>query len=63
MNNELKDLLEIKERLVKIEVLLSEKVNQLEQRITNMENNQKWFIRIILSAVLVSILSLLSLQY
>lgn len=63
MNNELKDLLEIKERLVKIEVLLSEKVSQLEKRVTNIENNQKWFIRIILSAVILSVLSLLSLKY
>ena len=63
MNNELKDLLEIKERLVKIEVLLSEKINNLENRIYSLESNQRWATKIIIASIIISLLSLLSLKY
>ena len=38
---EVDDVVEIKERLARIEVLLSEKVGNLEKRVAQLESNQK----------------------
>lgn len=50
------DVMEIKERLARIEVLLSEKVGQLENRVAKLEGNQRWLVILILGAVVLSVL-------
>lgn len=50
------DVMEIKERLARIEVLLSEKVGQLENRVAKLEGNQRWLVIIILGAVATAIM-------
>lgn len=50
------DVMEIKERLTRIEVLLSEKVGQLENRVAKLEGNQRWLVIIILGAVATAIM-------
>lgn len=51
------DVVEIKERLTKIEVLLSEKVTALEGRVAKLENNQAWTVRTIVGAVVLGVLA------
>ena len=53
------DVVEIKERLTKIEVLLSEQVGNLSCRVTKLENNQAWLVRTIVGAVLLGLLALI----
>lgn len=50
------DVMEIKERLTRIEVLLSEKVGQLENRVSKLEGNQRWIVILILGAVVLAVL-------
>ena len=50
------DVMEIKERLTRIEVLLSEKVGQLENRVAKLEGNQRWLVIIILGAVVTAVM-------
>lgn len=53
------DVVEIKERLTKIEVLLSEQVGNLNCRVTKLENNQAWLVRTLVGAVLLGLLALI----
>ena len=53
------DAVEIKERLTKIEVLLSEKVTALEERVTKLESNQAWLVRTLVGAVVLGLVALL----
>lgn len=55
------DVMEIKERLTRIEVLLSEKVGQLENRVAKLEGNQRWLVIIILGAVVTAVLKTIGL--
>lgn len=50
------DVMEIKERLTRIEVLLSEKVGQLENRVAKLEGNQRWLVILVLGAVVTAVL-------
>lgn len=53
------DVVEIKERLTKIEVLLSEKVAALEGRVAKLESNQAWLVRTLVGSVVLGIVALL----
>lgn len=55
------DVVEIKERLTKIEVLLSEKVGALETRVAKLENNQTWLVRTLIGSVVLGLVALLGL--
>lgn len=55
------DVVEIKERLTKIEVLLSEKVGALETRVAKLENNQAWLVRTLIGSVVLGLVALLGL--
>lgn len=55
------DVVEIKERLTKIEVLLSEKVGALEKRVATLESNQTWIVRTIVGAVMAGLLAFIGL--
>ncbi|MBC8581576.1 hemolysin XhlA [Zhenhengia yiwuensis] len=55
------DVVEIKERLTKIEVLLSEKVAALEGRVAKLESNQAWLVRTLIGAVVLGLVALLGL--
>lgn len=55
------DVVEIKERLTKIEVLLSEKVAALEGRVAKLESNQSWLVRTLIGAVVLGLVALLGL--
>lgn len=59
---EVKDTVEIKERLTRIEVLLSEKVGNLEKRVAQLESNQKWVVRMVVGAVILTILAFIGLN-
>ena len=59
---ELDDVIEIKERLARIEVLLSEKVGNLENRVAQLESNQKWVVRMVVGAVILTILAFIGLN-
>ena len=59
---ELDDVIEIKERLTRIEVLLSEKVGNLENRVAQLESNQKWVVRMVVGAVILTILAFIGLN-
>ena len=56
------DLVEIKERLTKIEVLLSEKVAALEGRVAKLESNQAWLVRTLIGSVVLGLVALLGLE-
>ena len=55
------DIVEIKERLTKIEVLLSEKVAALEGRVAKLESNQAWLVRTLIGSVVLGLVALLGL--
>ena len=55
------DVMEIKERLTRIEVLLSEKVGQLENRVAKLESNQRWLVILVLGAVVTAVLKTIGL--
>ena len=55
------DVVEIKERLTKIEVLLSEKVAALESRVAKLESNQAWLVRTLIGSVVLGLVALLGL--
>lgn len=55
------DVVEIKERLTKIEVLLSEKVGALETRVAKLESNQAWLVRTLIGSVVLGLVALLGL--
>lgn len=55
------DVVEIKERLTKIEVLLSEKVAALEGRVAKLESNQAWLVRTLIGSVVLGLVALLGL--
>lgn len=61
MDNESKDIIEIKERLTRIEVLLDQKVAVLENRVTKLENNQLWMVRTIIGGVIIALLAVIGL--
>ena len=51
------DVIEIKERLTKIETLLSEKVTYIDTRVSKLEANQRWVAITVIGAVLAVILA------
>jgi hypothetical protein len=51
--------IEIKERLIKIEVLLNNEVDNLKRRITKVETNQEWIVRIVIATIVAGALNLL----
>ena len=55
------DVMEIKERLTRIEVLLSEKVGQLENRVAKLEGNQRWLVILVLGTVVTAVLKTIGL--
>ena len=55
------DVVEIKQRLTKIEVLLSEQVSNLSNRVTKLENNQAWLVRTLIGSVVLGLVALLGL--
>lgn len=55
------DVVEIKQRLTKIEVLLSEQVSNLSNRVTKLENNQAWLVRTLIGSVVLALVALLGL--
>ena len=55
------DVVEIKERLTKIEVLLSEEVAALEGRVAKLESNQAWLVRTLIGSVVLGLVALLGL--
>ena len=59
---EFDDVIEIKESLTRIEVLLSEKVGNLEKRVAQLESNQKWVVRMVVGAVILTILAFIGLN-
>lgn len=59
MDERTKFELEIKERLVKIEVLLNTEIDTLKKRIAKLEANQEWIIRIVIATVVGGLLSML----
>lgn len=59
---EVDDVVEIKERLTRIEVLLSEKVGNLEKRVAQLESNQKWVVRMVVGAVILTVLVFIGLK-
>ncbi len=59
---EVDDVVEIKERLARIEVLLSEKVGNLEKRVAQLESNQKWVVRMVVGAVVLTVLAFIGLR-
>ena len=59
---EVDDVVEIKERLARIEVLLSEKVGNLERRVAQLESNQKWVVRMVVGAVVLTVLAFIGLK-
>lgn len=65
MESEKETVQEIREKLIKIETLLegtmnsfNDKLKVLDNRIEDLENNQKWFICAILGSVITLIFSL-----
>ena len=59
MDERTKFELEIKERLVKIEVLLNTEIDTLKKRIAKLEANQEWIIRIVIASAVGGLLSML----
>lgn len=59
MDERTKFELEVKERLVKIEVLLNTEIDTLKKRIAKLEANQEWIIRIVIATVVGGLLSML----
>lgn len=55
MNDNVTDIVEIKERLMRIETLLNEKVGYLDTRVSKLEANQKWVALAVIGAVIVAI--------
>lgn len=53
------DIVEIKERLTKIEVLLGEQVGNLNCRVSKLESNQSWLVRTLLGAIFLGLIALL----
>lgn len=52
MNDNVTDIVEIKERLMRIETLLNEKVGYLDTRVSKLEANQKWVALAVIGAVI-----------
>lgn len=56
------DVIEIKQRLTKIETLLSEKVSYLDTRVSKLEANQRWVVITVIGVVLAAILASIGLK-
>lgn len=56
MNDNVTDIVEIKERLMRIETILNEKVGYLDSRVSKLEANQKWVALAVIGAVIASIM-------
>lgn len=59
MEERLEFEIEVKERLVKIEVMLNSELDSLKKRIAKLEANQEWIIRLVLGSLVGGILALL----
>jgi hypothetical protein len=55
MNDNVTDIVEIKERLMRIETLLNEKVGYLDTRVSKLEANQKWVALAVIGAVIAAL--------
>ena len=53
-----KEVCEIKERLIKIEVLLSHELDALKKRVAKLEANQEWIIKLVIGAVAGAVIGL-----
>ncbi|ADZ83597.1 hypothetical protein [Cellulosilyticum lentocellum] len=51
------DMVQISEKLARIETLLSEKVGSLEKRVGQLESNQRWLILLVVGSVIYALLS------
>lgn len=61
MNDNVTDIVEIKERLMRIETLLNEKVGYLDTRVSKLEANQKWVALAVIGAVIAALFDKLGL--
>ncbi|MGM9543808.1 MAG: hypothetical protein ACI3T9_02365 [Romboutsia timonensis] len=55
MDENTKDLSEIKERLVKIETILTVKFDNVASRVDKLEDNQKWVTRSIVGLIIAAV--------
>lgn len=62
MDTQEKDIVEIKERLIRIEVLLEQKVGGLYERVKKLEDNQKWLVRTVVGVVIAAVLAVVGLK-
>ena len=53
-----KEVTEIKERLIKIEVLLNSELDALKRRVTKLEANQEWIVKVVIGAVAGAVIGL-----
>lgn len=51
------DMVQIADKLARIETLLSEKVGGLEKRVGQLESNQRWLILLVVGSVIYAVLS------
>lgn len=52
-------IIEIKERLTKIEVMLNTELDTLKKRVSKLEANQEWIIRLVIGSLVGGALALL----
>lgn len=55
MSENTNDLIEIKERLVKIETILTVKFDNVASRVDKLEDNQKWVTRSIVGLIIAAV--------
>lgn len=55
MDDGIKDIVEIKERLTRIEILLEHKVGGLSDRVKKLEDNQKWLVCAVVGSVIAAV--------
>ena len=53
-----KEVTEIKERLIKIEVLLNSELDAIKRRVTKLEANQEWIVKVVIGAVAGAVIGL-----
>ena len=60
MNMDLEQaIIEIREKVIKIEVLLNAEVDNLKRRTAKLEANQEWLIRTIVGAVITAVMAII----
>lgn len=52
-------IIEIKERVIKIEVLLNTEIENLQRRVAKLEANQDWLIKTIIGAIITAVLAMI----